>query len=57
VLRELAQNPFLDFEPVSAGVTQSDQVGDQARQRALSLNPPHNLVEGVDRGIGASDRW
>ena len=25
--------------------------------RCLSLNPPHNLAESVDRGIGDLDRW
>ena len=35
VVGELAQHPLLDLEPVSAGVTQSDQVGDQVRQRRL----------------------
>ena len=35
VLGELAQNPLRNFEPVSAGVTHSDQVGDQALKRAL----------------------
>ena len=42
VVGELAQHPFLDFEPVSAGVAQSDQVGDQVRQRRLRhrAHPP-----------------
>ena len=31
VVRELVQDPFLDCEPVSAGVAHSDQVGHQAR--------------------------
>ena len=35
VLGELAQHPLRDFEPVSAGVTHSDQIGDQALKRAL----------------------
>ena len=35
VVGELTQDPFLDFEPVSAGVARGDQVGDQVRQRRL----------------------
>ena len=32
VLRELPQDPFLDLEPVSAGVAHSDEVCDQPGQ-------------------------
>jgi hypothetical protein len=32
---ELTESPFLDLEPVPAGVAQSDKVGDQIRQRRL----------------------
>ncbi len=42
VAGELAQHPFLDFEPVSASVARGDQFGDQARQRRLRhcAHPP-----------------
>ena len=44
VAGELAQHPFLDFEPVSARVARSGQLGDQALQRRLRhrahLPPP-----------------
>ena len=47
---ELAQHPLLDLEPVSAGVTQSDQVGDQVRQRRLSLDPRASSSPGAMTG-------
>jgi hypothetical protein len=39
---ELPQNPHRDFEPVSAGPAHSNQVGDQALERALTRHalPP-----------------
>ena len=42
VVGELAQHPFRDCEPVSAGVTHSDQLGDQAGQCHLRhhAHPP-----------------
>ena len=42
---ELPQNPLLNLESVSAGVTHSDQVGDQALERAVMhhAHPPSPL--------------
>ena len=41
VLGELTQDPLWDCEPVPAGVTHSDQVGDQSRQRELLRHRAH----------------